>query len=204
MQGWLPVPGTTTGRLVEAALELFGAEGYDPVPVNAIATRAGVTTGPLYHHFKDKAGLYTVVRADVEQRVKDRMEVAASFRPVRSITDLAPVLVSGYDYLVAARLTRLLAENPPSGTGTLDASRKSSTNSSTSRPRWGSWSRPRGAQPFGEPVTGPTPRSKPVRALFDCSPALTAADSQSSWRVAGPHIRARSAVGACLQTGRTG
>jgi AcrR family transcriptional regulator len=124
MQGWLPVPGTTTGRLVEAALELFGAEGYDPVPVNAIATRAGVTTGPLYHHFKDKAGLYTVVRADVEQRVKDRMEVAASFRPVRSITDLAPVLVSGYDYLVAARLTRLLAENPPSGTGTLDAVEK--------------------------------------------------------------------------------
>jgi len=120
VRAWLPVPGTTTGRLVEAALELFGVQGYAAVPVTAIAARAGVTTGPLYHHFKDKAGLYTVVRTDVEQRVLDRIEAAASLRPVHSTGDLTPVLLTGYDYLVTARLTRLLAEDPPTNTGTPD------------------------------------------------------------------------------------
>jgi AcrR family transcriptional regulator len=120
VQAWLPVAGTTTGRLVEAALALFGAHGYDAVPVSAITTRAGVTTGPLYHHFKDKAGLYTLVRTDVEQRVKDRIDTAASLRPVHSPADLAAVLLPGYDYLVNARLTRLLAEDPPTGPGAPD------------------------------------------------------------------------------------
>ena len=121
MRAWLPVPGTTTGRLVEAALDLFGADGYDAVSVAAIAARAGVTTGPLYHHFKNKAGLYGLVRTDVEQRVRDRIETAAALRPVRSTADLVPVLMTGYDYLVTARLTRLLAEDLPAGAGTPDA-----------------------------------------------------------------------------------
>lgn len=117
MDAWLPVPETTTGRLVEAALELFGASGYQAVPVAAIAERASVTTGPLYHHFKDKAGLYTLVRSDVERRVTDRFEAAASILPVCGVADLVPVLLTGFDYLVAARLTRLLGEDPPVRTG---------------------------------------------------------------------------------------
>jgi AcrR family transcriptional regulator len=105
------------GRLVQAALELFGASGYQAVPVAAIARRAGVTTGPLYHHFHDKAGLYNLVRADVERRVTDRFETAATLLAVRSVADLVPVLLTGFDYLVAAQLTRLLAEEPPGSSG---------------------------------------------------------------------------------------
>jgi len=113
MRSWLPVPGTTSGRLVEAALELFGAHGFAPVGVVSIAERAGVTTGSLYHHFGSKEGLYRLVRSDVEQRLVDRLEGAVAARPVTSIADLAPVLLVGFDYLVASGYARLLGESPP-------------------------------------------------------------------------------------------
>jgi AcrR family transcriptional regulator len=109
------VPGTTTGRLVAAALELFGAHGFQPVGVGALAARAGVTTGSLYHHFGSKAGLYLVVRADVERRVLDRLEGAAALRSVGSVADLAPVVLVGVDYLVGAGYARLLGEPHPTG-----------------------------------------------------------------------------------------
>lgn len=110
---WIPVPGTTTGRLVEAALELFGTHGFDSVAVGTIAEHAGVTTGSLYHHFGSKAGLYQLIRADVEQRVVDRLEGAAAARPVRTVSDLAPVLLVGFDYLIGSGFARLLAETSP-------------------------------------------------------------------------------------------
>ena len=107
------MPGTTTGRLVVAALELFGAEGFSSVGVGRIAEAAGVTTGSLYHHFGSKAGLYQLVRTDVEQRVLDRLEGAAAARSVGSTAELAPVLLIGFDYLVRSGFTRLLGEPAP-------------------------------------------------------------------------------------------
>jgi len=107
------VPGTTSGRLVAAGLELFGAHGFSAVAVTTIAERAGVTTGSLYHHFGSKAGLYQLVRGDVEQRVLDRFEGAAAERSVRGPADLAPILLVGYDYLVRSGYPRLLGETPP-------------------------------------------------------------------------------------------
>jgi AcrR family transcriptional regulator len=113
MRSWIPVPGTTTGRLVVAALDLFGAQGFSEVSVASIAERAGVTTGSLYHHFGSKAGLYELVRADVEQRVVGRLEGAAARRPVQNVAELGPVLLVGFDYLVSSGFTRLLAESSP-------------------------------------------------------------------------------------------
>jgi AcrR family transcriptional regulator len=113
MRSWIPVPETTTGRLVAAALELFGAHGYAPVGVAAIASHAGVTTGSLYHHFNSKEGLYHLVRTDVEQRVVDRLEGAAATTAVSGVSDLAPVLLVGFDYLVRSGFLRLLGEPSP-------------------------------------------------------------------------------------------
>ncbi len=75
--------------------------------------RPPARTGSLYHHFGSKAGLYQLVRADVEQRVLDRLEGAASVRSAQTLADLAPVLLVGFDYLVSSGLTRLLAEPSP-------------------------------------------------------------------------------------------
>ncbi len=117
MPSWIPVPGSTAGRLVAAGLDLFGSQGFAPVTVAGIADHAGVTTGALYHHFGSKAGLYDVVRGDVEQRVLDRLEGAASALSVATVADIAPVLLVGYDYLVRSGYALLLAEAPVGSSG---------------------------------------------------------------------------------------
>ena len=120
MRAWLPVPGTTTGRLVSAALSQFGAHGFAGASVADIARDAGVTTGALYHHFGSKAGLWVIVRADVEQRVLDRIEGAAAVVRVHSLAQLAPAILVGFDYLTRTDYARLLAE-PAHPDGDVDA-----------------------------------------------------------------------------------
>lgn len=51
----------TRERIVEVAQELFAQYGYHAVSVKDIAAQAGVTTGALYHHFKNKEDLMSAV-----------------------------------------------------------------------------------------------------------------------------------------------
>lgn len=51
----------TRRRIIEAAEELFDTYGYDPVSVKDISEKAGVTTGAMYHHFKNKDDLIMAV-----------------------------------------------------------------------------------------------------------------------------------------------
>lgn len=60
-------------RIMAAALELFGRDGYDGTSVRAIAQAAGVSAGLLYTHFEGKDGL---LRALFEASMAD---VRASF-----------------------------------------------------------------------------------------------------------------------------
>jgi len=106
---------------VQEALAAFGARGYDAVGVTELAASAGVTIGSLYHHFGSKAGLYDLVRIDVERRVLDRMEGAAAVRDAHEPAGLAIVLLVGYDYLVGSGFARLLAEPRPDEVGGADA-----------------------------------------------------------------------------------
>ena len=108
VRAWVPVPGSAKARLVEGALAAFGTRAYAAVGVTELAERAGVTIGSLYHHFGSKAGIYTAVREDVERRLLDRMEGAAA-----TTTEVGPVLLVGFDYLVREGFTRLLAEPHP-------------------------------------------------------------------------------------------
>ncbi len=108
MREWIPVPGTTKGRLVDAALTEFARRTYDDVGVTELAGAAGVTVGALYHHFGSKAGLYDLVRDDVERRLLDRMEGAWDATP-----SLRRAVAVGFDYLVRAGFARLLSEPHP-------------------------------------------------------------------------------------------
>lgn len=47
--------------ILHAAMELFAERGFDSVPVSAIAERAGVSKGNVFHHFGSKDGLYLAV-----------------------------------------------------------------------------------------------------------------------------------------------
>lgn len=73
----------TRGLLVRVARELFGAHGYGGVSIDQIAERVGVTTGALYHHFRDKKELFRAVHEEVERELADRIgaEIAARVAP---------------------------------------------------------------------------------------------------------------------------
>jgi AcrR family transcriptional regulator len=51
----------TTAALVDAARELFARDGYDATSLDAVAARAGVTKGAVYHHFAGKRQLFEAV-----------------------------------------------------------------------------------------------------------------------------------------------
>ena len=57
----------TQAALIAAARELFTERGYSATPTEAIVERAGVTTGALHYHFKDKVGLFRAVFAATDQ-----------------------------------------------------------------------------------------------------------------------------------------
>src|ERR1700754_5321049 len=51
----------TTGALIDAARELFARDGYDATSLDAVAARATVTKGAVYHHFEGKRQLFEAV-----------------------------------------------------------------------------------------------------------------------------------------------
>jgi AcrR family transcriptional regulator len=109
----MPMSTSARGRLVRAALEAFGRDGYAAVHVGALAAAADTTTGPLYHHFGSKVGLYSFVRADVEQRVVDRMEGALAAGVHFESDDVVAALLVGFDYAVRAGFACMLSEPHP-------------------------------------------------------------------------------------------
>jgi AcrR family transcriptional regulator len=56
----------TRRGLIDAARDLFAAEGYADVSIEEICRRARVTKGALYHHFRDKRDLFRAVCSEVE------------------------------------------------------------------------------------------------------------------------------------------
>jgi AcrR family transcriptional regulator len=56
--------------ILDAALRVFAAHGYDGTSVPEVAQRAGVATGTLYHYFEDKAALVNEVYRDAKLRLR--------------------------------------------------------------------------------------------------------------------------------------
>ncbi len=70
----------TRAALLEAALELFAARGYDAVGVQEIVEAAGVTKPTLYHHFGSKRGLLEALLAEHFHRLEAAVREAAEYR----------------------------------------------------------------------------------------------------------------------------
>ena len=50
--------GRSRAAILDAALALFSHQGYRGTSIREIAARAGVSTGNLYHHFRDKEAIF--------------------------------------------------------------------------------------------------------------------------------------------------
>ena len=70
----------TRKALVDAARDLFGAQGYAETSLDQIVAAASVTKGALYHHFGGKEQLFGEVFRSVKQELS-RVVAAAQWRP---------------------------------------------------------------------------------------------------------------------------
>lgn len=53
-------------RILDAALELFGTQGFHRTTAKAIAAKAGVATGSFYRYFRDKKAVFMAVSMRME------------------------------------------------------------------------------------------------------------------------------------------
>jgi AcrR family transcriptional regulator len=71
----------TSSKLVSAARELFGRDGYAATSIETVAAAAGVTKGAAYHHFGNKAALFRLVFIHEQQQISAALERAAAEEP---------------------------------------------------------------------------------------------------------------------------
>ncbi|MED3553120.1 TetR/AcrR family transcriptional regulator [Cytobacillus praedii] len=64
--------------LMEIARQHFTEYGYANVTLEEIAQEANVTRGALYHHFKNKKGLFLAVFEVVQKEIGEHVEAAAA------------------------------------------------------------------------------------------------------------------------------
>ncbi len=76
-------------RIIDAARDLFGEEGFHGVGLEAVAKRAGLTRATVYYQFGSKLGLLNAVVADIEERGESwRVSQALSHPdPVKALSD---------------------------------------------------------------------------------------------------------------------
>src|SRR5919109_2442657 len=109
--------GLTGQRILAAARECFAESGYVAASTHMVASRVGLTTGALYHHFGSKRELSLAVFEGVEEFMYDRFRTAAEPHPtfvakVEAVLDEAARLgkteptVAGFALSIAGDLAR--------------------------------------------------------------------------------------------------
>ncbi len=92
----------TRAELLERALDLFAAYGYDGVGVQQICVAAGVTKPTLYHHYGSKRGLLEALMRTRLGALHDAL-AAASARHADLSGELAAIAEATFAYAAAER-----------------------------------------------------------------------------------------------------
>jgi AcrR family transcriptional regulator len=112
MARWEP---DAAGRLREAALELYVAQGYEQTTVAEIAERAGVTARTFFRHFADKREVLFAGSEQLESgmvaALADAPEDAAPMVAVGGALDAAAELLGG-NHALSRRRQSVIAANP--------------------------------------------------------------------------------------------
>jgi len=66
-------PGGTAARILDAAEEVFAAEGFGAASTREIARRAGVPFGALHYHWGSKRGLWEAVFRRLAERTRETL-----------------------------------------------------------------------------------------------------------------------------------
>jgi AcrR family transcriptional regulator len=97
-------PEATREALMQAATELFAARGFDGVPVESIAERAGANKAMINYHFGGKRGLYQAILIETFDEIGAEVR-AISQRPDDARTQIAAFI----DFVLELGTTRRVA-----------------------------------------------------------------------------------------------
>lgn len=71
------------GDITDAALEIFLKKGYESTTMDAIAKKAGISKGGLYHHFKSKDMILMFVNQKISENIEKIMYNAMEMPSVK-------------------------------------------------------------------------------------------------------------------------
>jgi len=88
--GRRPIP-MLRARILQSAMELFGERGFEEVPIDEVAARAGVGKGSVYRQFGSKEQLYAA--SVIEGFVQLRNQIEAALSRAESIPERITAIV---------------------------------------------------------------------------------------------------------------
>jgi AcrR family transcriptional regulator len=95
--------------LVVAAIELMAEGGESAVTLVAVAQRAGVARGTVYHHFESRDALISQMHESLENHL---LRLSDGTRPFASPFGLIPKLAAEDESYVRSRMYRILEQGP--------------------------------------------------------------------------------------------
>jgi AcrR family transcriptional regulator len=89
--------GNTRERILRAASDLFGRQGFSRVSMRMVALAAGVTKPALYYYFRDKESLFEECLADFNTQMEHTMRTAtdAAAGIEAAVRSVAEALLTG-------------------------------------------------------------------------------------------------------------
>jgi AcrR family transcriptional regulator len=81
--------------ILDAAIDLFGRQGYQGTGLSAIAQEAGITASAIIHHFGSKEGLLRAVLDEHDARSAARLSAHVG----RGVTGLVDALLDNADHM---------------------------------------------------------------------------------------------------------
>ncbi|QOC93392.1 TetR/AcrR family transcriptional regulator [Micromonospora craniellae] len=107
----------TAQQVLDSAIDLFAAKGFADVSLDDVARSAGVTRGAVYHHYRNKPGLFRAAVAQLQAQVAERVVGAAD----RAGDDPGEQLRAGshafLDAITATHAVRILLVDGPAVLG---------------------------------------------------------------------------------------
>jgi AcrR family transcriptional regulator len=98
----------TRGKLLEAARSLIREKGYEHTTLDAIAERAGMTTGAIYGNFKNRDELFLALGQTYWAPIKPNVRHQATFPEImRALADATLAAIPDRSAAAVGRLTGL-------------------------------------------------------------------------------------------------
>lgn len=107
----------TAQQVLDSATDLFATTGFTEVSLEDVAEAAGVTRGAVYHHYRNKTGLFSAVAAQLQSRVAASVVEAAERAGANPAEQLRAGSHAFLDAITAAPAVRILLVDGPSVVG---------------------------------------------------------------------------------------